>query len=358
MSAKDYYKILGVEKGATEDDIKKAYRKLAHQFHPDRPSGDEKKFKEINEAYQILSNKDKRGQYDRFGNMGSGGFSADGGFGFGFDPGNINFEDLGSMGDVFDMFFEGLGVKRKRRAYQRGADLEMEQVIDLEDAFHGLETKVKFKTFDICKECAGLGHFSKEGFTQCVACGGRGEIKENRNTFFGSFSQVKTCDKCFGNGQVPNKICKNCLGAGRIKTEKEIKVNIVSGISDGQIIKVAKAGEAGERGAEKGDLYIRVRVKPHAEFVREGDNLLVKKEINLIDVLLGNKISVKTISGGALNIEIPENNNLTEKFRVRGEGMSRLGAYGRGDLFIQFEVRTPKLTAKAKKLLDEFKKEL
>ncbi len=353
MSAKDYYKILGVEKGATEDDIKKAYRKLAHQFHPDRPSGDEKKFKEINEAYQVLSNKDKRGQYDRFGRTFEG---QD--FGFGFDPNNINFEDLGNMGDMFDMFFEGLGVKRKRRAYQRGADLEIEQVITLEDAFHGLETKVKFKTFDICKDCNGLGHFSKEGLTQCSACGGRGEIKENRNTFFGSFSQVKTCDKCFGIGQIPNKSCKNCSGTGRFKAEKEIKVDIVSGIADGQIIKVAKAGEAGERGAEKGDLYIRVRVRPHTEFIREGEHLVVKKELNLIDVLLGNKISVRTISGGTLNIEIPENYNLNEPYRVKGEGMPRLGGYGRGDLFIQFQVKTPKLNSKVKKLLDEFKKEL
>lgn len=356
--AKDYYKILGVEKTATEDDIKKAYRKLAHEFHPDRPSGDEKKFKEINEAYQILSNKDKRSQYDRFGS-GMGGFSADGGFGFGFDPSNINFEDLGNMGDVFDMFFEGLGVKRKRRAYQRGADLEVEQAISLENSFHGLETKIKFKTFDICKDCNGLGHFPKEGLTQCAACGGRGEIKENRNTFFGSFSQVKTCDKCFGVGQVPNKICKACSSAGRIKVEKEIKVDIVPGIADGQIIKVSRAGEAGERGAEKGDLYVRVRVRPHAEFKRQGDDLFVKKELILTDVLLGNKISVKTISGGALSIEIPENYNLNEPYKVKGEGMPRLGGYGRGDLFIQFEVRTPrKLSAKAKKLLDEFKKEI
>ncbi|MEK7115015.1 MAG: DnaJ C-terminal domain-containing protein [Patescibacteria group bacterium] len=351
MNGKDYYKILGVEKSANEEDIKKAYRRLAHQFHPDRPSGDEKKFKEINEAYQILSDKDKRNQYDRFG-------GADPGFGFGFDPGSINFEDLGNMGDVFDMFFEGLGVKRKRRAYQRGADLEMEQTISLEDAFHGLETKIKFKTFDICKECNGVGHFPKEGLTQCSACSGRGEIKENRNTFFGSFSQVKTCGKCFGSGQVPNKICKACSSAGRIKAEKEIKVNIVPGIADGQIIKVAKAGEAGERGAEKGDLYIRVRVKPHSEFTREGENLLVKKELNLIDILLGNKISVKTISGGPLNIEIPENYNLNEPYKVRGEGMLRLGGYGRGDLFIQFEVRTPKkINAKVKKTLDELQKE-
>ena len=358
MSNKDYYKILGVEKSATEDDIKKAYRKLAHQFHPDRPSGDEKKFKEINEAYQVLSNKDKRGQYDRFGRTFDGMGGGPEGFGFGFDPSNINFEDLGNVGDMFDMFFEGLGVKRKRRAYQRGADLEMEQTVTLEDAFRGLETKVKFKTFDICKECGGLGHFPKEGLAQCSACSGRGEIKENRNTFFGSFSQVKTCDKCFGTGQIPNKTCKTCSATGRIKIEKEIKVNIVSGISDGQIIKVAKAGEAGERGAEKGDLYIRVRVKPHAEFTREGENLLIKKELSLMDVLLGNKIAVKTISGGTLNIEIPENYNLNEPYRMKGEGMPRLGGYGRGDLFIQFKVRTPKLTSKAKKLLDEFKKEL
>ena len=359
--SKDYYKILGVDKNATEEDVKKAYRRLAHQHHPDKAGGNEAKFKEINEAYQILSNKEKRQQYDQFGQVfgEGGGQGGPWGFGFGFDPSNINMEDLGGVGDIFDMFFEGMGVKKKRRTYRRGADLEMALEISLEESFHGTDKKIKIKTFDSCAKCGGLGHFSKEGFTQCSACGGRGEIKESRSTFFGSFSQVKTCSKCFGSGQIPNKICKDCGATGRLPTEKEMVVNIMSGVNNGQIIKMAKMGEAGEQGAEKGDLYVHIKIKPHAEFKREENDLFIRKELNLLDVLLGTKAKVKTISGEILEIDIPENYNLSEKFKIRGEGMPRLGGYGRGDLYIQFEVKTPKrMTTRAKKALEDFKNEL
>lgn len=368
---KDYYKILGINKSATEEDVKKAYRKLAHQYHPDKPSGDEKKFKEINEAYQILSSKEKRGQYDHFGRIfdqSTGGWQQSGGspfgnggfeFGFGFDPNNINFEDLGSMGDIFDMFFEGAGLKKKKRAYQRGTDLEVHLEITLEEAFRGVEKIINFKTFDICLECNGLGHFPKSGFTTCSACSGRGEVKENRNSFFGNFSQVKTCVKCFGMGQIPNQNCKKCSNTGRLQAERKINLNVMAGLADGQIIKITKEGEAGERGAEKGDLYVKVIVLPHADFIREEDNLLTKKELNLVDILLGAKVTVKTISGEFLNIEIPENYNLSERFRIKGEGMSKLGGRNRGDLFIQFEVKTPKkINVKAKNILEDFKREL
>lgn len=361
---KDYYKILGVEKNASEDDIKKAYRRLAHQFHPDRPTGNEQKFKEINEAYQVLSNQEKRHQYDRFGRVfdgptgspfGEGGIRFD----FGFDPGSVPFEDLGGLNDAFDVFFEGLGMKRKRRSYQRGADLEIGQEITLEEAFRGAERAVTLETFDACAACAGLGHFPKEGFAVCGACAGRGEIRENRRTFFGNFSQVIVCDKCFGTGQIPHKACVKCGAAGRLKTDKKITLTVVPGVADGQIIKIAKAGEAGERGAEKGDLYIRVKIKPHPYFTREGDDLLVKEKLDLVDVLLGKKLSVKTIGGGALLMEIPEQWNLNEKLRVRGEGMPKLGGYGRGDLYLQFEIKTPKrLNARAKKKLEELQEEL
>ena len=359
--SKDYYKILGIDKNATEEDVKKAYRRLAHQHHPDKTGGNEAKFKEINEAYQILSNKEKRQQYDQFGQVFGEGSGQGGpwGFGFGFDPSNINMEDLGGVGDIFDMFFEGMGVKKKRRTYRRGVDLEVALEISLEESFQGTDKKIKIKTYDNCAKCNGLGHFPKEGFAQCSACGGRGEIKESRSTFFGNFSQVKTCAKCFGAGQIPNKTCKDCGTTGRIQTEKEIIINIMTGVNNGQIIKMTKMGEAGERGAEKGDLYIHIKVRPHSEFQREGDDLFIKKELNLVDVLLGTKVRVKIISGGALEIDIPENYNLSEKFKIRGEGMPRLGGYGRGDLYIQFEIRTPnKLSGKAKKILEELKKEI
>jgi len=359
--AKDYYKLLGVDKNASEEEIKKAFRKLAHQYHPDR-GGDEKKFKEINEAYQVLSNKEKRSQYDRFGRVFDG-FSAGGGSASDWDFGNFgfegfNFEGFSDFGDIFESFFGGLGFK-KRRAYKRGADLEVVTEITLEEAFKGVEKTVKYETFEACKTCSGLGHFEESGFAICSTCDGRGEIKESRNTFFGSFNQVRVCAKCHGAGRIPNKICSVCKGSGRIRAVKEVKVRIAPGIADGQMIKIIKSGEAGERGAEAGDLYVAVRIKPHAVFARLGDDLLIKKEIKLIDIFLGKKIEIKTISAKKLNIEIPEGFNLKEKLRVPNEGMPRFNGHGYGNLYIELEIRSlKKLGAKAKKLLEDLEKEL
>lgn len=367
--SKDYYKILGVDKQATEGDIKKAYRTLAHQYHPDRPSGNEARFKEINEAYQVLSNKEKRTQYDRFGQAfdhstgswpgGAGGWPSGMDFGFDFDPNNINFEDMGGLGDMFDFIFEGMGVKRKRRTYQRGADVQVDLVITLEEAFRGVETNVTLETFDACGHCSGAGHFTKEGYTTCAACNGRGEIKENQRSFFGSFAKVKRCEKCFGAGQIPNKSCLKCSGVGRVRAKRLVQVGVVPGVSDGQFIKITKGGEAGERGAERGDLYVRISIKPHAYFRRDGDNLITAHKLDIIDVLLGKPIAVRTISGGARSVTIPTDHNLNEPLHIRGEGMPKLGSYGRGDLFVQFIVRVPKkLSTKAKKILDDLRREV
>jgi molecular chaperone DnaJ len=360
---KDFYKILGVEKSASEEEIKKAYRKLAHQYHPDKAGGNEQKFKEINEAYQVLSNKEKRAQYDRFGRVfdGSGGPSAgpfsgfdfrgfQDGFEFGFDSSNL--EDLGSVSDIFDAFFEGLGIKR-RKTYQRGADLEFVKEITLEEAFRGLTTTIRLDTLIVCKHCDGVGHFPQEGFVKCGTCEGRGEIRENRQTFFGQFSQVRSCSKCQGQGQIPNKVCNQCSGSGRIKGNQLVEISIAPGITDGQLIKVAGAGQAGERGAGAGDLYVRIKIKPHHTFQRLHDDLIIKKNLNLLDVLLGKKIEVPTIAGGKINVEIPEDFNLRERLRIIGEGMPRLGSHSRGDLYVEFQVKTPKkLNPKIKKLLE------
>ncbi len=362
---KNYYEILGLEKTATEEEIKRAYRKLAHQYHPDKAHGDSDKFKEINEAYQTLSNKEKRAQYDRFGRVfdgsagsppggpfGSGGFE----FNFGFDPNNL--EDLGGISDLFESFFEGLGVK-KRKSYHRGSDVEIVQAITLEEAFRGTEKSFRVKSFMSCQKCGALGYFKDAGVTECSTCSGRGEIKESRNTFFGSFAQVRTCPKCSGSGQIPNKLCSECRGSGRVMTQKEMKVQITPGVSDGQLIKIVGAGEAGERGAEPGDLYVRIAIEPNKIFARQGDDLIVKKEVNLADVLLGSRLEVPAIGGNKVYVEIPANFNLKDRLRVPGEGMTKFGGYGRGDLFIEWEVRTPKkLSVKAKKILGELKGEL
>jgi len=381
--AKDYYKILGIHKGASEEEVKKAFHQLAHKYHPDK-GGDEKKFKEINEAYQVLSNKEKRAQYDRFGQVFSNGARpayGGGGFGFGgpFDfaqggpYGEVKFDfggDFGDIGDIFDAFFEGLGVRQKRRTYERGADIQIIQEITLEEAYRGVEKKINYSVAVRCQKCGGLGHDPQAGFEKCSVCAGRGEIKETRRSFFGDFVQVKACDKCFGTGQLPKKICDACHGSGKVRGEKNITIEVRAGISDGQIIKVQSAGEAGERGSKEGDMYIRIKIKPHPVFKRQGDDLFIKKEIKIIDLLLGRKIEIPIISGnpegkqvsygaGKLKVEIPADFDLKNNLRISAEGMPRFNALGRGDLIVELTVKTPKrINPKVKKLLEDFEKEI
>ncbi len=365
---KDFYKILGVEKGSSEDDIKKAYRKLAHKYHPDKSGGDAQKFKEINEAYQVLSNSQKRSQYDRFGQnfenaqgfSGGQGFPGFEGFGNmgGFDFSNT--EGMGDIGDIFEAFFGG-GGGRKRKTYHRGADIEIAKDITLEEAFRGDTMKLNYETLGACAECKGLGSSKDAGAAKCSSCAGKGEIRETRSSFFGQFSQVRECGSCKGQGEIPNKICKHCSGSGRVKSLKEISVNIAQGISDGQLIKVSGAGQAGERGAGTGDLYVRIRVKPHHTFKRAGDDLVVSKNLDILKILAGEKVEIPTVSGGKLNLEIPAGFNLRERMRISGEGMPHLGHYGpfditqgrRGDLYVEFDIKVPKVDAKIKKVLGE-----
>lgn len=361
----DYYKILGINKTASEEEVKKAFRKLAHKYHPDKGDGDDKKFKEINEAYQVLSNKEKRGQYDRFG---AGGFDPFGGFSpFGSAQGpfgEVKFDfggggDFGDLSDIFDAFFEGMGVKQKRRTYHRGADIQIIQEITLEEVFRGVEKNFNYRTAVKCEKCHGLGNDPKAGFDQCAVCGGRGEIKEVRQSFFGNFIQVKPCRQCFGVGQIPKKICETCKGSGKIIGERTLKIEIRPGISDGQIIKIKGAGEAGEKGTAEGDLYVIIKIKPHSVFQRRGDDLLIKKEANIIDLLLEKKIEIPTISGNRLKTEIPAGFDLKNNLKISGEGMPRFGSYGRGDLIVELTIKTPKkLSAKAKKILEDLEKEI
>lgn len=356
--SKDYYKTLGVEKGASEDDIKKAYRKLAHQYHPDKAGGNAQKFKEINEAYQTLSNSQKRSQYDRFGQNYDGAQGFGGGQGFGGFSGDMggfdfsNMEGMGDVGDIFEAFFGGMGGGRKRKTYHRGADIEIIKDITLEEAFRGDTMNLKYETMGACAECKGMGSFKDAGTAKCSVCGGKGEIRETRSSFFGQFSQVRECASCKGQGEIPNKICRHCNASGRVKSAKEISVSIAQGISDGQLIKVSGAGQAGERGAGAGDLYVRIRVKSHHTFKRVGDDLIIRKDLNILKVLAGEKIEVPTISGGKLNIEIPVGFNLRERMRIAGEGMPHLGHYGRGDLYVEFDMKVPKVDSKLKKSLE------
>ena len=360
--AEDFYKILGVSKNASDEDIKRAYRKLAHEHHPDKAGGNEAQFKKINEAYQVLGSKEKRAQYDRFSSGGGSAFGGGhygqhaGGFG-GFDAGNIDPSEFGDLGDIFESFFGGGG--RRRKTYTRGSDLQVNQDISLEDSFNGVKKELSFKAYAQCQECAGLGHFAKEGTKQCTTCNGQGEVKEVRNTFFGNFQQVRACSKCRGSGQIPNKICNTCKGAGRAVAGRSLKVEILPGVMDGQLIKISGAGEAGEQGAPAGDLYVQVRVLPHKVFARKENDLYIKKQVTLVDVLLGKKVEVPTISGKPQDIEIPAGFNLTEKLKVAGQGMPRWSSYGHGDMYVELDVRTPKkITAKARKLLEDLSGEI
>lgn len=371
---KDYYSILGIQKTASDDEIKKAYRKLAHLHHPDKAGGNEAKFKEINEAYQVLSDKNKRAQYDRFGTAdpmggfggGAGGFNGAqwGGFpgggqwnNVGFDP--SQFGDMGDFGDIFETFFEGMGGRPRRKTYEKGSDLEMQEQVTLEEAFKGIMKTVRLKTLVACAKCDGKGAEPGSGFEKCSTCDGQGQVREQRRTFFGSFSQVKACTKCHGTGEVPKKPCSACKGAGRVESTREVQINIVAGIEDNQLIKVRGMGEAGERGTASGDLYVRVRVKPHQVFARHGADLVITQELKLIDVLLGKTIAVPVISGGTITVEIPAGFNLKENLRISGQGMPHIGSRSRGDLLVNFVIKAPKKpNAKVKELLEKLEEEI
>jgi len=361
--AKDYYKILGVEKNATEDDIKKAYRKLAHQHHPDKKGGDAEHFKAVNEAYQILSNKEKRRQYDQFGRVFEGGEPQGnpfgegfGGFGVEFNP--SMFDNMGDAGEIFDLFFEGLGMRRKRRTYERGADVEITLNITLEEAFHGTAKTLPITHFTACKECKGQGYNPSAGTTPCAACVGQGEVRETRKGFFGNSVHIKTCAACAGTGNIPNKICSACVGSGRVKTKETITVNVMPGIENGQIIKVTKAGERGPRGAEAGDLYVHLRIAAHPTFERRNNDLITKKEVSLLDLLLNKKIEVLGIGGERYAFDLAQEIAASEAVRIPMGGMPRLGSRARGDLFVQLIIKRPKkITTRAKQLLEDLKKE-
>ncbi len=362
--ADDYYKILGVEKNASEEDIKRAYRKMAHKHHPDKSGGDEAAFKKVNEAYQILSNKEKRAQYDKYGRVFEGGQG--GGFngfhgGNPFGQGGFNF-DFGNMEDLGDMFgsiFEGFGMGGKRKQYERGADLEIHQEIALKEAYTGIVKKLKFSTKISCDKCSGVGHFPESGFTKCATCDGKGEIKETKRTFFGNFAEVRKCSKCRGLGKIPHRLCSSCEGLGRRVGEKNVEVNIGAGIEDGQIIKVNGAGESGEAGTDPGDLYVRIKVLKDKKWERRGDDLLARHETSLIDLLITRSFEVENIIGEKIKLELPGGFKLGDELVVSGGGMPRLGGFSRGKMIIKLEAQIPKkLNSKAKELLEQLKREV
>lgn len=362
---KDYYKILGVDRNASQEEIKKAYRKLAHKYHPDKEGGDEQKFKEINEAYQVLSDENKRRQYDQFGRVFEGagaqgpwGFDFSQGFGpeVNFDFSSFNFDE--DLGDFFSSIFGGFNP-RKRKKVQYGSDIRLVIEITLEEAALGTKKELSYQTFVKCEHCNGLGYESGSGFKTCPTCNGKGEIKEVKQSFFGSFSRIKVCPDCLGEGKIPEKICPVCHGHGRVKGTKKVVLNIEPGINDGQIIRVAGAGEAGEKNGPAGDLYVEVHIRPHSIFKREGADLIYEATISVIDAILGKEIEIPTIYGKKIIVKIPPGVEHGKILRVRNKGLPYFGRHGYGDLLIRVKIKVPKkISQKAKKILEELKSEL
>lgn len=368
---KDYYTILGVPRNASDEEIKKAYRKLAHKYHPDK-GGDEQKFKEINEAYQVLSNKDKRAQYDRFGRVFEGGAGDQSGFswgfgpGFGFDPEAMreqfeeDFEgaDFG-FGQIFEDFF-GFGgpTRAKAERRNRGKDIEVDIELPLEAVLRGHEETIPVYKFIQCARCQGSGGEPGTKIKECFSCRGSGEVQKIQKTFLGSFTHTAICPECHGEGNKPEKFCNVCKGEGRIQGEEDVKVFIPAGVDTNQRIRIDSMGDAGKRGSKAGNLYIRIFVKKHPVFERRGDNLYVTVPISFSRAVLGDEIEVPTLEGKNILLKVPAGTESGKILRISGKGVPHYSGYGRGDLYVELRVRTPKrLTKKQKELMEALKKE-
>ena len=347
---KDYYKTLGIEKGASKEEIKKAYKKLAKKYHPDLNKGSadsEKKFKEINEAAGILTDDQKRAQYDQFGSSGpqfGGGQGGFGGQGFGgFD-----------FNDIFDSFFGGGMGGGRSRGPRPGSDLRYDIEITLEDVANGLEKKIKIKKRDQCSECDGKGG---SGHKTCDTCKGRGTILQQRRTAFGVFQTQTTCNICKGRGETVEKTCHHCNGTGQEIKEKTIQISIPPGVQDGTRLRISGEGEAGEAGAAMGDLYIFVSVKENDIFQRDGSDLYIEVPITFSQATMGDKIEIPTVTGKA-DLKVPAGTQPETLLRMKGKGLPRLRQYGHGDQYVKITIDVPKkLNKKQKELLKSFDKE-
>lgn len=373
--SKDYYKVLGVDKKASQDEIKKAYRKLAHKYHPDKDGGDDKKFKEINEAYQTLGKPDKRAQYDQFGSAfnsaggpGAGGFSGNPFGGFGAAGGqrsyqNINMDDLGDLfGDLFGGGFSSRGRSGYGRTGTRqasGEDIQISMEIDFREAVFGAEKNIRLDKQDTCDKCQGKGYEADTKIVTCPECNGRGQVEQVQRTVFGMFKTARVCPTCQGQGKKPEKFCSACHGSGRVKTKKEIEITIPAGISEGETIRISGQGNVGPKGASAGDLYVSFKIKSDPEFKREGQDILSTVEINISQAALGDKIQINTLDG-PVKLKIPASTQSGKIFVLKNKGVPHLNSPSRrGDQHVEVIVETPeKLSRKAKKLLQELEKEL
>ena len=357
MAKRDYYEVLGVTKSTSFEEIKKAYRKLALKYHPDRNKGDktaENKFKEASEAYHVLSDKKRRSNYDQFGHAAFEGTGGQGGF--------SNFDFSGSFSDIFgsdifDDFFEGFsgtrGKRQRRSSDFRGADLRYDLSISLEDAYYGKKHEISFSSSDKCEKCDGYGAEPGSKPIVCSTCGGHGVIRSGQ----GFFTIQQTCSECSGSGEQISTPCRECRGMGKKQVRKKISTNIPKGVDDGTRIRLSGKGEAGTKGAGNGDLYIFVSIEPHNIFKRSEENLFFEFPISLSDAALGSVVEAPTIDGKKAKVKIPAGTQSGKQFRLRGKGMPIIRSKEYGDLYIRATTEVPtSLTKEQKNLLEQFKK--
>ncbi|MBC7512318.1 molecular chaperone DnaJ [Candidatus Saccharibacteria bacterium] len=356
MTKRDYYETLGVSKDASADEIKKAFRKAAVKHHPDKEGGDETKFKEVGEAYEVLKDAQKRQRYDQFGHAGVGGSSGGGSAGgspfdgFSSQGFDFNFGD-GGLGDIFGQFFGG---GQQQRGPQRGRDVETQIQLTFEEAIFGIERDMAFDMEDECSHCHGTTVEPGYELKTCPTCHGAGQQTKVMNTMFGAIQQAVTCETCHGRGKVPEKVCSVCRGAGTERRKQTIKMKVPAGVDDGTTIRLKERGEAMANGP-RGDLYVHIRVKAHKHFTREGDLVLSEQHINMVDAALGTEIEVATVDG-QVRMKIPAGTQSGTDFKLSGHGVPHLRSERRGAHIVQVIVDTPtKLSKKHKALFEEIK---
>lgn len=359
---KDYYAVLGLSRGASLEEIKKAYRRLSKELHPDRRKGgkdSEARYKEVNEAYEVLSDPKKKQMYDQFGTADSraSGFAGSQGFpGFDFSEFSKGFRtgSFEGVGDIFETFFGG--GKERRRSAGRGEDLEMHMTISFMEMVRGIRKEFTLKTSVVCGECEGKGAAKGSALTKCKECSGTGEVRRTAQSFFGQITQSFVCPVCEGRGEVPERACTECAGKGRIAGKRTVKVDIPAGIEDGQTLRVRGQGGAGERGAEAGDLFVRIRVEPDARFTRDGHDVRTELRLGVIDAILGTTAEIETVHG-KVSLKIPEGTQPGSVLRIAGKGIPIPGSSRTGDHYVEVHVEIPKkLSRREREIVEEWRK--
>ncbi len=349
--AKDFYETLGLQKGASADEIKKAYRRLTKEFHPDKHRGDkevEQRFKEINQAYEVLSDPEKKQQYDQFGSTGGPG-------GAGFDFSGFQNADFSGFGDIFENFFGGRGGGGRQKQDNRGRNLEVALEISFMDVVHGAEKAIHISRQKPCETCTGSGTEKGSQMITCTQCRGTGQVTKTVQSFFGTIQQSFLCSTCNGQGKIPEKPCSHCGGEGRISAKEEVTISVPAGIHDGQTLRLHGEGDAGRQGAAFGDLYVHIKVKEDPKFERDGDDVHTSVHIPVVDAILGTNLAIDTVHG-FVTLKVPTGTQSGQVFRIKGKGLPVLNTSRHGDHFAKVIVDIPtKLSRAEKKLLEDWK---